>query len=84
MSNVILGVEKERKAKARVYMVRNFAEGKHVAVAELVYRDQMFRSEVPVTKIGFETEAIAAALEDVRQKARAVALTDFQTGERIR
>jgi hypothetical protein len=84
VSNVIVGVEKERKAKARCYMVRNFAENRHVAVAELLFRGQLYKSEVPVTRIGFETEAIAAALDDVRQKAKAVALTDFQTGERIR
>jgi hypothetical protein len=82
VANIITQVEKEHQGKAEARMVRE--PGRHAAQAWVVYKGQRYEVEVPVKPGEPEWVALELAFQEIVKKARAVRLTDFATGERVR
>lgn len=82
MANVIVGVEERDKGKAEARMIRE--PGRHAAQAWVLYKGKRYEVEVPVKPGEPEWVALELAFQEIVKKARAVRLTDFATGERVR
>lgn len=82
MANIITNVELQQKGKAEARMIRE--PGRHVAQAWVIYKGNRYEVEVPVKPGEPEWVALELAFQEIVKKARAVALTDFATSERVR